>query len=126
MPQTQKAKPVRPLIRPDRTYPRETVRWQAVWVDADGKTHQGEICDISAGGVFLRPVLSANRVQSGERLRLEFSLPEDGLLIHAAATVRFTGASRAHSCLGLGLQFDQPIAYLDNYLRQRSRPEPRV
>ncbi len=101
------------------SHPRENVRWPAVWEDAAGVRHPGEICDVSASGCFVR-VGPAVAAPAGSRIRLAFAVPGAGTCLDLGATVRWRGESRAHRCHGIGVELDVVSAELDAWVERAS------
>ncbi len=99
--------------------PRENVRWPAVWEDAAGVRHEGEICDVSASGAFVR-VGPAVAAPVGSRVRLVFTIPRAGTRLDLGATVRWRGESSAHRCHGIGVELDGISAELEAWVERGS------
>ncbi len=106
------------LAKLRRTYPREDVRWPARWRPSDGphKTLSGEICDVSPSGIFLRPVdAPQDTLAVGASVEVDFYTPGRVAHIRVRGVLRWAGLSRAHGCVGLGIEFDEEVLPLHEY-----------
>ncbi len=57
-----------------RSYPRRIVNWLVHWT-SDEASGTGCACDVSAGGMFLHPMVSTDGAQLGGPVLLHFTVP---------------------------------------------------
>lgn len=98
--------------RQSRKWTRRSVRWVAQWMHPAGGECSGQICDVSAKGLFLRPMEGETSPPPiGAQITISYSSPNrrDGL-VTVQGTIRWYGASYSHQCSGFGVELDSKIA----------------
>ena len=89
-----------------RIYPRHRVRVAVVWRNRQQEAMPGEICDLSAQGVFVVATSALpDDVGAGDRtqMTLHTQLGEEIL----AGIVRWRGFHPVHQAIGCGIQLDE-------------------
>jgi len=90
-----------------RFYPRHRVRVAVLWRDCQREAMPGEICDVSAHGVFLVSTSAVpDDVGIGDRTEivLRTKTGEQTLV----GNVRWRGFHPLHQAIGCGIQLDDP------------------
>ena len=92
-----------------RTYRRQGVRWPVILATEDAQ-FIGDVCDVSARGVFVRPFVRNETplVFVGDELQFRCRLPIGDRTLHGV--VRWVGWSKEHQCRGFGFELhrDEP------------------
>ncbi len=95
-----------------RGRPRKVVRWPATWrvyeETGPAVVDEGEICDVSAEGLFLHPFSFASHpLWPGTRVRVEVSPPEGPAELQLRGVVKWFGQHRGHGEGGVGIELDE-------------------
>jgi hypothetical protein len=108
-----------------RIYPRHRVRVAVLWRDCQQDLMPGEICDVSAQGVFVVATSALPDdigVGALTQITLKTQLGEETL----TGMVRWRGFHPVHQAIGCGIQLDQPsqaiVARLFPALREPTKP----
>jgi hypothetical protein len=89
-----------------RIYPRHRVRVGVLWLDRQQAPMTGEICDVTAHGVFLVATSALpDDVRAGDltRITVPTGLGNENL----AGIVRWRGYHPKHESIGCGIQLDE-------------------
>lgn len=92
-----------------RIYPRHRVHVAVVWNNCRTQPMRGEICDVSAQGVFIVSTTALpDEVGVGDSTHITISTKTQKEEI--AGIVRWRGYHPAHQAIGCGIQLDEPSA----------------
>lgn len=94
-----------------RIYPRHRVRVAVIWRNRDNVPMPGEICDVSAHGLFLVST-SALPDDVGVGDATEISIVCEGQPRLLTGIVRWRGFHPSHQAIGCGIQLDDESAEL--------------
>ena len=102
-----------------RVADRDTVSWPVSWFDDDGVAHRGLVCDISARGLFIRPVggCSVGGLRSSTRVMLKIQPPGQPKPTTVGGTIRWTGFHDKHKRGGIGVELEAPLSRRIRQLR---------
>lgn len=90
-----------------RLHPRHRVRVAVVWNDRRAQPMRGEICDVSAQGVFIVSTTALpDDIGVGDATQISVSTKSGGEVI--SGIVRWRGYHPAHQAIGCGIQLDEP------------------
>ena len=89
-----------------RAYPRLPVSLPAQWSVGSDSWQEGEISNISAGGLFLRPIGSDAAKAPGKAIRMRFAMV-GSRTIRMSGEIRWISAPIAGSIRGFGIEFDR-------------------
>ena len=119
---------VKPPGAERRRFPRQRVRVAVSWYKRSDQVMAGEICDVSACGVFLVSLSALpDDVGAGDTARLTLRTPRgEGTL---AGTVRWRGYHPAYEAIGCGILLDEAsravVCRLFPVLREPEHRPPR-
>ena len=111
-----------PREKTQRAYPRARVHLPTEWNALSGTRHQGEVRDISMGGLFMQlrnPRPTAVRVGSWVCVTLPI-VGNNSLTV--SGEVRWLGRSPEHRCEGLGIEFNELKATIRDHFMTESVP----
>ena len=92
-----------------RVYPRHRVRVAVVWCNRRDRPMSGEICDLSAQGVFIVSTSALpDDVGVGDVTRITLARQSSEEVL--TGIVRWRGFHPAHEAIGCGIQLDPPSA----------------
>ena len=92
-----------------RIYPRHRVRVAVLWCNREEEPMAGEICDVSAQGIFIVST-SALPDDVGVGDSTQITLSANGRRERLAGIVRWRGFHPLHQAIGCGIQLDAPSA----------------
>ena len=112
--------------RMPRQSPREAVSWPVAWVGGNDDPQQGLICDFSAEGMFIRPLVGSSLPESpaGTRLQLRVHPPGYREPLLVGGTIRWSGFQPRHRRDGVGVELDSTLQ-IDLQRLRRSRAKKR-
>ena len=89
-----------------RIYPRHRVRVAVHWQDRDLEVMEGEICDVSARGVFVVAATALpDDIGVGDSTRI--TIPTSNGVEVLEGMVRWRGYHPTHQAIGCGIQLDE-------------------
>jgi hypothetical protein len=92
-----------------RIYPRHRVRVAVLWNGRRPEPMSGEICDVSAQGLFVVSTTAIpDEVGVGDSTQLTLSTQNGRETLHGV--VRWRGYHPAHQAIGCGIQLDETSA----------------
>jgi hypothetical protein len=94
-----------------RSRARKPVRWTATWrvyeETGPAVVDEGEVCDISAEGLFLHPFsFTAHPLWPGTRVRVEVSPESSSAELKLHGVVKWLGLHKGHGEGGVGIELD--------------------
>lgn len=90
-----------------RIYPRHRVHVAVMWNNRDAKPMRGEICDVSAQGVFIVSATALpDDIGVGDASQITIATKSGDEVI--SGIVRWRGYHPAHQAIGCGIKLDEP------------------